>query len=126
MEQDLGREEHAPCCDWEWFRMTVCTSLFLLLFFSGSLFSLSLVLLVGFVLSDLSVDSGGILLDGSELDSAVGLGNWENVTRLSGSGLLELLGSRIVDLTLLVDSFSSWEKNKLALVFLKSCNILLV
>ena len=110
----------------KWFRTTVCTSLFLLLFFLGSLFSLTLVLLVGFVLSDLSVDSWGILLHGGELNGFVWLGHWENVTRLTGSGLLELLSSRIVDLTLLVNAFSSWEKNKLALVFLKSCNILLV
>ena len=84
------------------------------------------MLLVGFVLSDLSVDSWGILLDSGEFDSLVLLGHWENVTGLSGGGLLELLGSGVVDLTLLVDTFSSWEKNKLALVFLKSCNILLV
>jgi hypothetical protein len=106
--------------------MTVCTSLFLLFLLLGSLFSLSLVLLVGFVLSDLSVDSWGILLHGSELNGMIWLGHWENVTRLTGSSLLELLSSRIVDLILLVDTFSSWEKNKLALVFLKSCNILLV
>ena len=98
-------------------------SLFLLGLLLCSLLSLASVLLVGLVLSDLSVNHGGILLDLGPLDGLLDSDLGHDDTGLLGGGGLELLGSGVVDFSLLVNTFSSWEKNQLGLVFIKSCNI---
>ena len=102
------------------------SSLLLLFLLLCSLDSLSIVSSVDSLLSQLLVDSSVLHLGGKSLDLASLHNLWEcDDTLLSAlSGCLQLVGSGVVDLSLLELTFSSWEQDKLVLVLGKSSNVL--
>merc|ERR1719181_2520657 len=77
-------------------------------------------------MSELLVDLHSLEFLGKWLNLA-SLGDlWKSEHSISGNlgGLLNLFGSRVVDLTLLDLSFLSWEEDELGLIVVKSLDVL--
>lgn len=77
-------------------------------------------------MSELHVNLGGLhfLGDWGDSDSVI---EWLDIKDTLGSvlgSLLQLFGSSVVDHTLLGLTLNSWEKNELALVLIKSLDVL--
>ena len=110
-----------------WWQLSYSSFLFLGLGFSGFLFTSALVASVSASTSELDENFSGLVLssDLSELDSFNLLGNGQSVASylMGGSSRFKLLGSSIIDETLLGFVFASWEQDQLALVGVESGDV---